>query len=157
MTSATYLFFFFLGPKENGTESQCMHARRGVSDEDWDRVRRVFIRCIEVSQSRLIYMLISEQTTTLNELILICTLTYELTQLLSRIYISLKPGEFEYVSHFQVWTAHELDLLLFFPTSSGTVKAELRGLFKTDFSATGALMFAHPLQIWIYLMCFLVL
>ena len=108
-------FFFFLGPKENGTESRCMHARRGMSDEDWDRVRRVFIRCVEVSQSRLIYMLISEQTTTLNELILICTLTYELTQLLSRIYISLKPGEFEYVSHFQVWTAHELDLLLFFP------------------------------------------
>lgn len=34
MTSATYPFFFFWGPKENGIQSRCIHAHRGVSDEE---------------------------------------------------------------------------------------------------------------------------
>lgn len=105
-----------------------------MNKEEWDCTVCVHKMC--VSQSLLIYILILAKPTTLNEMILICTLTYELTQLLSKIYISLKLSECSLLSLDYIWFEFTA-----FSNSSEIVKAKLRSYLKLT---TGAWVFAYP-------------
>lgn len=110
----------------------------------------VFMKRVKALRLLLIYILIWEQSTTLNELLSVCTLTFE---------CALKSN-FHFIKTEWCWVYSSLlDRLhnsnwFIFLQQAKTVKTILWGLFKYFLKLLVSWSFA---EIWVCLMCFLVL